>query len=465
MRKTPRGTGPFVSILISMLRIAVPLIIIAIAAVWILNYQSITTGSVRVTTSVPGADIYIAGVQTSQSTDAVLTEIPTGRQLITVRKPGYVSDPEVAIVEVLEDRIANASFVLTEAHTAEKVDTIAPARPIRQEIFSTGEPVNTIPPAPPARRIVKFEDNYVSDDYSVNAVPDRRSSQSNQSQTVQEPMSSTNTGRMALTETQINVTSNPADAVIVVNSAPTPHRTPYTFSGLDRGVYTFGLVKDGYEVVPAETTISLTRSGQSELVDFNLRPDDSWPRPVVRLSTEPLAAGLLLDGVQVGVGQADVELEFGRHEIGFAQVAGYQSPAPIAVDVTPESQLEDVVGSYIRVTGNAFLAVVPGANVTPFDGTQLRIYVDNELILDGHDKPYDLTLVGSLLPGKRLIRIEYGDLTSDIQVSLSDGDVAEVNFRVESFFSKKKLKLKEQREVPLESWQSKYRNQNILSLS
>jgi hypothetical protein len=468
MRKAPRGTGPIVSMLISMLRIAVPLVIIAIAAVWILSYKSQTTGSVRVSTSVPGADIYIAGVQTSQTTDAILAGIPTGRQLITVRKPGYISDPEVAIVEVFKERVANASFVLTEAHHAAKVDTVAPAKPIRQEIFSTGEPVNTIPPAPPSRRIVRFEDNYVSenyDDYSASTAPSEGSYPSSPNQAVQQPTSSTNTARMALTETQITVTSDPSDAAIVVNSAPTPHRTPYTFTGLDRGVYSFSLLKDGYQIIPAETTISLARSGQSELVAFNLKPDDTWPRPSVRLSTEPLAAGLLLDGVPVGVGQADVELEFGEHEISFAQVAGYQSPKPVNISVTPDSKIEDIVGSYVRVTGNAFLAVVPNSSVSPFDGTLLRIYVDNELILDGHEEPYDLTLVGSLLPGNRLIRIEYGDLTNDIQVDLSDGDVAEVNFRIETFFSKKKLKLKEQREVPLETWQSKYRNQNILSLS
>jgi len=468
MRRAPRGTGPFVSILFSMLKIAVPLLIIAVGAVWVISHKSVSTGTVRVTTSIPGADIYIAGVQTGYMSDTVLESIPVGRQLITVRKLGYVSDPEVAIVEVYEDRIANAGFVLKEAKKIAKIDSVAPGRPVRQEIFSTGEPVHSIPPAPPPRRIVKYEDDYVSEDYDYYAETSPLRQESHPTETVSSTPSSASTqqARIALSETEITVTSNPEGASIVVNSAPTPHKTPYTFNGLDRGVYAFTLTKEGYKVFPDEISVSLTRSGQSELVAFNMNPDDSWPRPIVRLVTEPLAAGIILDGVPVGIGQADIQMEFGKHAIAFADVAGYQTPEPVDFEVTPEdSEIPDIVGAYIRISGNAFLAVVPASSVNPFNGSELRIYVDNELIMDGHEEPFDLTLVGSLLPGKRLIRIEYGELANDIHVDLSDGDVAEVNFRIESFFSKRKLKLKEKREVPLEKWQSKHRNSNILSLS
>lgn len=447
-----------------MLKIAVPLIIIAAGAVWVLTYHSVPKGQVRVTTSIPGADIYIAGVQTGYTTDTVLEDIPVGRQLITVRKLGYVADPEVAIVEVYQDRVANASFVLKESDSTAQQDSIVPVRPVRQEIFSTGEPVVSIPPAPPQRRIVKFEDEYVPDDYAYYEEKPQVTESSRQVQS--KPEASTQTARKALAETEITVTSNPEGASILVNSAHTPHRTPYTFNGLDRGVYAFSLVKEGYNSQPDEISVSLTRSGQSELVAFNMVPDKSWPRPLVRLQTEPLAAGILIDGIPVGLGQVDKQLEFGSHTISFANVAGYATPSVVKIDVTPEStEIPDIIGTYERISGNAFLAVVPASSVKPFEGSQLRIYVDNELILDGHDEPFDLTLVGSLLPGKRLIRIEYGELSNDINVDLSDGDVAEVNFRVESFFSKRKLKLKEMREVPLEKWQSKYRNSNILSLS
>ena len=65
----PRGNGPFFSIFMNLLKIALPLLIIAVAAVWILSHKSGSTGQVRVTTSVPGADIYIAGVQTGYTSD------------------------------------------------------------------------------------------------------------------------------------------------------------------------------------------------------------------------------------------------------------------------------------------------------------------------------------------------------------------------------------------------------------
>ena len=208
-----------------------------------------------------------------------------GRQLISVRKLGYVSEPEVAIVEVYQDRIANAGFVLKELETATKIDTVAPAGWFVRKSSALVNPVISIPPAPPSRRIVRFEEDF---DEAYTAPP--QVTRSNKT-TPPESESSTQQARQALAGTEITVTSNHDGAVIIVNSAPTPHTTPYTFNGLDRGIYSFSLEKEGYEVQPDEISVSLTRSHQSELVAFKLLPDDSWPRPLGSIADRTVSCG------------------------------------------------------------------------------------------------------------------------------------------------------------------------------
>ncbi len=66
---------------------------------WFLNLDVNPSGQLRVTSTIKGADIYIDGVQTGALTDSILLNVEIGRRLITVRGPGFVSDPEVAIVE------------------------------------------------------------------------------------------------------------------------------------------------------------------------------------------------------------------------------------------------------------------------------------------------------------------------------------------------------------------------------
>ncbi|MDD5089070.1 MAG: hypothetical protein PHI18_09790, partial [bacterium] len=66
------------AILAAVLKIMLPLVIIAGVAYFILIYQPERNGSVRVTTSVPGADILIGGLQTGFVTDTTI-EVPAGR--------------------------------------------------------------------------------------------------------------------------------------------------------------------------------------------------------------------------------------------------------------------------------------------------------------------------------------------------------------------------------------------------
>ena len=182
--------------------------------------------------------------------------------------------------------------------------------------------------------------------------------------------------------------------------------------------------------------------------------------------TNPPAAGVRIDGRQAGVGKAVAEIEYGTHRIEFGEAPGYHTPAATTVDVTAENPNPEITGTYERIAGNSYLAVMPGEeNGGKFEGSKLRVFVDNELLLDGPKEKFDAMLLSRIQSGKRLIRVEYDNLSDDIHVNMQDGDVSEVTFRVESFFSKRKLRLRERDSMPLEKWEAKSRRLTVLSAS
>lgn len=118
--RSSRGKAPTISILFNLLKVFVPLLFIGFIAFWFLNYKSTTTGSLAVKTSVPGADILIGGIQTPFMSDTTIARIEVGRKIITVRKQGYVSEPEVQIVQIKQGELSSVSFKLKSANDAKK---------------------------------------------------------------------------------------------------------------------------------------------------------------------------------------------------------------------------------------------------------------------------------------------------------------------------------------------------------
>jgi hypothetical protein len=459
-----RGTAPAVSLLFGFLRVGIPLLVIAVGAYLFLNYRMEWKGSIRVTTSVPGADILIGGSQTGYSSDTTF-DIGAGRKIITVRKPGYVSDPEFQIVEVQKGMQNRVNFVLKDSSSAVPMDAIPPMRQARAETLSTGLPMHSIPPASWRRERALVDFSHRSDDTeslrtpSVGRYPEPAATTSDVAGGDLLSISD------SLLGTQVTVTSTPDSATVWVNGSPSSKVTPYTFRGLNRGVFLFKVKRDGYVARPDSVSISLSRSYQSELLAFELAPDESLPRPALTISTDPLAAGFRLDGKPAGVGKATIETSFGSHRIEFADAPGYKTPSPVTVTLTSEQPQTEVIGRYERLIGNSFIAVVPSDELDKFDGSALRIYVDNELMLDHPKQKFGAALIGRILSGKRLIRIQYGDLTNDVQINLLDGEVAEITLRVESFFSKRTLRLRDKPLAPLDQWQEKSKRLTVLSVT
>jgi hypothetical protein len=457
--------------LIGLLRIGLPLLGIAALSVWFLYSHHEGKGTLRVTTSIPGAEIYIGGLQTGYSSDTTF-QVPAKRTIVTVRKDGFVSEPEFVILNIEPRQLKRAVFLM-HAQTAVR-DTFAPLRPLRPQTFSTGEPVRSVPPAGGRheRRLLDFTSGDAPAPSRVQApaatqpvAPSVTSPSIPLVVSDQTPLATANPLSSPLISTQVTVSSTPDGAEIFVNGQTSSHVTPYTFRGLDRGIYAFRVRREGMISRPDSVNVSLANDFQRELTAFELIPDPSLPRPTLTVSTVPLAAGFRVDGKPAGVGKSTLDLGYGPHRIEFSEVAGYKTPDPISISLTADKPQTEAVGQYERLVGNAFIAVVPSEEIEKFDGSQLRIYVDNELILDNPKQRFDATLLGRIVSGKRLVRVQYGDLSADTYVNAMDSEVIEITFRVESFFSKRSLKLREKGQTPLDQWQERSRKLTVLSLT
>lgn len=468
-----RGSRPIIQLIGNLAKIAIPLAVIAYGSMWFLNRDATPHGELRVSTSVPGAEVHVDGKQTGALSDTVLFDVPVGRRLITVRAPGYISEPEVAIVEIQEGRMSAASFLLRDSAQVVKSDKIVGRGGVRQEIFAeTDQTMRSIPAAPPRTSLLDFSDpsveeqaGWARDNYTdvkpANPQPQPRMESSSSTT----PAAVTDADRQSLIGTQITVTSEPPGAVILVNGARTTNSTPHTFRGLDRGYYVFSLELEGHLAKPDSIEIVLGESNQSELAAFSLEPLQKLPVPQLSVSTKPLAAGIRVNGAAVGIGSARVNADYGSCVIEFADVPGYRTPEPVQISITADHPDHEFVGTYERLTGSAMLAVVPNEEFPRFDGKKLRIFVDNELILDGPADKFDATLLGSLYPGERAIRVVYEDLVVEDIVRLIDGQVAEATMRIDAMFGKRKLKLKVRTDIPLEKWQARYKKSNVLTQS
>ncbi|MBK6909971.1 MAG: PEGA domain-containing protein [bacterium] len=464
-----RNSRPIVQLVGNLARIVLPLLVITAAAWWILNRDATPQGDLRVTSSVKGVDIFVDGVQTGATTDTVLTGLPTGRRLVTVRALGMIADPEVAIVEIQRDRTAVAVFTLRDSADVVKSDNIASRDRVRQDAFARDEEaVRSIPPAPARRTMMDYEEDVDRETERferpvTDFIPHQRRSAADTTATDlgSIPIESVR----ALTGTQITVSSEPVGALIVVNGARTGNRTPHTFRGLDRGIYVFTLELDGHIVKPDSIEVYLTADSQAELAAFSMQPLQQLPVPQLTVQTKPLAAGIRLDGVAVGVGAATISTEYGTRIVEFADVPGYKTPEPVRISVTADAPNQEVVGTYQRLSGSAMVAVVPGENFVRFDASKLRVFVDGELILDGPKGKFDATLMGSLYPGERAIKVQYEDLVAEEIVALMDDQVAELTIRVDSMFGKRKLKFKSKTDIPLDKWQARFKKSSVLTQS
>ena len=445
--------------IVRLLRIFIPLVIVGAAFYFLVDRSQTVTGKLRVATDISGADIFIDGVRIGATTDTTLSGIIAGRRSVTVQKMGYNSEPEVVFVNIKQDTTTLINFKLIACNTESlsQSDSIASIEDMYEGIFSGLEeiPPRTSPWGPTtinstekAQELEAIEDDEVYTPNADHEIPKQALA----------PIVEQN-----IEGTSIAVSSVPQGAEIIVNGDSTGHQTNYTFHDLPRGTYFVTLRKKGYVTKPEETRIDLTRSYQSELVSFELSMDEMLPTPQLTITTEPVAAGIRVNGKPVGKGRIVVDVKLGESLVEFTDVIGYKTPASQIVDLTPEATLKEIVGNYERIEGKALLAFLPARQKT-IEGDGLRVLVDNELLIKDPPEKFQGALIHALVAGKRLVRVEYQNLVQDIHIDLVDDKISIVTFATESFFSKKNLRVRSEEPLTLKDWQKRTHRLTIIDV-
>lgn len=465
MSASPRSFGPdrrpyhaAADIVLRLLWVFVPLIVVGAAFYFVVNRPQTVTGQLRVVTDIKGAEIFVDDVRMGATTDTTLPRVLAGRRSVTVRKAGYTSEPEVVFINVVRDRVAVAQFELISTDTVppSRQDSLLFPEEMYQEIIAALEETlaripqwgpETLSSLEEAPELIADEDDTTQDLATVPPV-------SMQPRPAQEK---------EIEGTSVAVSSLPQGAQIIMNGDSTGQRTKHTFYDLPRGTYFITVRKTGYVPKPEEVRIDLTRSHQSELVAFELSLDQSLPPPQLTIATEPIAAGIRVDGKPVGKGRVVVDALFGESVVEFEDVIGYETPPPQVAELTPESTSVEIIGRYQRLEGRALLAVMPARQKT-VKGEGLRIRVDNELLVENPAESFQGILIHALVAGKRLVRVEYQGLVRDIHLELVDDKVSIVTFAVESFFSRRKLRLRSEEPIALEDWQKRTRRLTVIDL-
>ncbi len=442
--------------ILRLLRIFVPLAIVGAIFYLLIDRPQTVTGRLRVTSDVKGAEVLLDGMQVGVVTDTTLSRVVAGRRSVAVRKSGYLAEPEVVFIDVKQDTLTVVTFRLIERAAASRdSDSIGFLESLREDI-----PVDWEEMAPPS----------LSSDDAARHRPD----ESEEEFAATEEMIEQDTAlpvfaaeqtpvraQEGITGASIVVSSNPPGAEIIINGDSTGHQTNYTFHDLLRGTYFVAARKQGYISKPDIVQIDLSRDYQNELVAFSLTLDASLPSPQLTVSTEPIEGGIRVAGKPVGKGRVTLDVALGKSLVEFEEVIGYRTPESQLVELTPETTSMEIIGRYERLEGKAFLAVMP-ARTRTIKGEELRVWVDNELFVDKLAQKLDGFLIHKLVAGKRLVQVEYQGMVQNVHVDLLDDEVSTVTFAIESFLSKKSLRLRIEPVTSLKDWQKRTRKLAIV---
>ncbi len=257
--------------------------VLAIAMVGLLTscgYEE-PTGTLRVVSDPPGAEIFFDEVATDNVTPADFLR-PVGRLTVTTTLDGFVTRPDARTVTVSAGRLAEAYFDLAQLGEL-TVTSTPPGGAILIDDEDTGETTpHTFALVVGAYTVDIRLDGHVADggaqniDLTADVVA--------------------HSDFDLLPAGTLTVTSTPSGATVHLDGDDTGKTTPHTFE-LAVGDYTVHLVRSGF--TPAPTSIDATVSaGQNTTADFILN-DDGFNGSLT-VTSVPAGAEILLGGTNSG---------------------------------------------------------------------------------------------------------------------------------------------------------------------
>lgn len=416
------------------MKFLVPLIVIGGVFYYLVVFRSESTGSIRIVTDVPGAEILLDGSPIGCVTDTTLSKIPVGKVTVSVRKSGYRSNPPFATIHISTGKIKQIKFQMEEEYLLAFYDGVE----VREKSMSVPAQMYQALPRPERKRTMP--------------IPMEKPKRIERLNLTRQIMGS------------IIVSANEKDCEIFMNGQSTGRATNATLSEVPQGMYSISVVKEGYVVDPPIVDVSIERDLQSELVVFDVRPEREVPSLHLKVTTEPMAGQIFINGRAVGSGFFEKDMEPGKYLVAFGSVPAYFDPAPQEVVLSEDNPVAEIVGSYVKARGNAKLAVVRPTQNGIIEGSKLKVTVDNDPYFISPGGEHNCVLLDNLVAGNHRIQIDYDGKSESIDVTLVDNSIATINFRIERFLNFRSLKLRFDGMKSVLDWQKYSEKLNVLAV-
>ncbi|GEM_PF-2960085 len=312
--------------------------------------HSEATGSLRISTNVKSASIFVDDVKVGYSDSVkVISNVPVGKHRLSLEKSGYVAKPKYYDVEILPDSLVKLSFILMPLKESGMGYVGITADQPNSRIFIDDQFYGIVADAPVlpvpegTHRISVKKSGFISSPLEkvVTIYPGDTTLLIFQQIPTETRYTSKKSGRARVQQGTLGVTANVNGARIFLNGKNTGKEADYVFTNLAPGQYRVTVVRDGYRTVPPEQVVTIGPEKQSNEAAFELIKE--FEHAVIR--TEPVAGEIYIDGKLQGKGNFEGDLKIGEHHISFGKVPGYKTPRSRHVTLQANFPLE-LTGEY-----------------------------------------------------------------------------------------------------------------------
>ena len=359
------------------------------------------TGSISVTSTPPGAEVSIDGVDTGNITPSTFDAIDQGSHVIEISLAGYQTANKTVTVSAVGTELVDFTLIAIPTTGSLAVTSTPGNAAISLDGTDTGKvtPFTFTVITPGDHTVAVSLAGYNNASTTITIVPGEAASAD--FQLVQVPQTGS-----------ISVTSSPAGAEISLDGSDTGEVTPFTFTDVAAGGHTIDVSLAGYNTASKSVTFS---AGSTVSVDFQLVviPPKTGS---ISVSSSPAGAGISLDGTNTGKITPTTlgTIPPGDH-IVTVSLPGYNS-ASMTVTVSAGSTVQaDFVLNQIPQNGSITVTSTPAGATIELDGASTGKVTPSAL--------------GGVSPGDHAISVSLPGYSPASQtVTVSAGSTANVNF-------------------------------------
>jgi peroxiredoxin len=355
-------------------------------------------GAISVDSDPQGAQIILDKVNTQKLTPDTLNSVPVGKHEVSVEKEGYKSSPEFDSVEVVEDSLSIANFVLVKRLGDIFVNSNVAGAKIFLDRFSTGKTTpDTIYDVTVGEHLVSVKKS----GYSVFP----------ESATVEVIEGSVTIVNFVLNQEVggLYVNSTPQGAEIYLNHESSGEATPHFFN-LPEGRYVVSVAKSGYSASPESVVVQVVKDSPA-MIDFILTEN----KGSILVNSTPSGANITLDHILTGKTTPDTlfDITLGDHTVWVEKPGYLPSPESLIVTVyenqtsSAEFILLDTLYGSLSVSSNVDGATIVIDNQTATKTTPHTFF--NNVTIGTHVVTVFKEAYSNDAPAKEVVSVATGD--------------------------------------------------------